>query len=177
MVRCGMDRLLALWQTYSEPDWLWFEPQMTYDNARYCEALLRAGIALGEEEAITVARTALDFLTENSFDRTEGFLMPVGCRGWWPRGGTKASFDQQTIEAGAYVEAYRLAASVFGEPSYTHLANRAREWFWGHNIHRLPLYDPDSGGCYDALTAEGVNLNQGAESVLSYLLAETSGVP
>jgi hypothetical protein len=100
---------------------------------------------------------------------------PVGCRGWWPKGGDKALFDQQTVEAGAYIEAYRLFAKVFDEPRYTELAERSREWFWGNNVHRLPLYDPDSGGCYDGLTHDGVNLNMGAESVLSYLLAESLG--
>ncbi len=166
-------RLLSLWDVYGKPDWHWFEPQVTYDNARYCEALLRGGIALDDRRAIEVARQSLDFLTEHSFDRTRGYLTPVGCRGWWKRGAKKADFDQQTIEAGAYIEAYQLFARVFDDARYTRLAERAREWFWGDNVHRLPLYDPDSGGCYDGLTAEGVNLNMGAESVLSYLLAET----
>ncbi|MBC8134959.1 MAG: hypothetical protein H8F28_03620 [Fibrella sp.] len=173
LVEKCVDRLLTLWDTYSEPGWLWFEPQVTYDNARYCEALLRGGIVLGNHKAITVAREALDFLTEHSFDKEEGYLSPVGCRGWWYKGGEKAQFDQQTVEAGAYMEAYRLFARVFDEPRYSELAERSREWFWGNNIHRLPLYDPDSGGCFDGLTPDGVNLNMGAESVLSYLLAES----
>ena len=146
---------------------------MTYDNARYCEALLRGGLALDHREAIAVAKQSLDFLTAHSFHDIHGYLTPIGCRGWWSAGGTKAEFDQQTIEAGAYVEAYRLFGRVFGDARYDRFAERARDWFWGDNVHRLPLYDPDSGGCYDGLTADGVNLNMGAESVLSYLLAET----
>ncbi len=173
LVEKGVERLLSLWDTYSDNDWRWFEPQMTYDNARYCEALLRGGLAIGNDYAITVAKRSLDFVTAHSFEGTQGCLEPVGCRGWWKQGGEKAQFDQQTIEAGAYVEAYRLFAETFGDTKYTRLAERARDWFWGDNVHRLPLYDPDSGGCYDGLTAEGVNLNMGAESVLSYLLAET----
>lgn len=174
LVERGVERLLHLWRFNAERGWHWFEPVMTYDNARYCEALLRGGIALGNDTAIAVAKDALDFVSEHSFDRVLGYLSPVGCRGWFPRGGTKARFDQQTIEAGAYVEAYRLAAQVYGDKAYMALANRSRDWFWGDNVHRLPLYDPDTGGCFDGLTAEGVNLNMGAESVLSYLLAETS---
>ena len=173
LVEKSVARLMSLWQTYSSKDWQWFEPQMTYDNARYCEALLRGGLALGDRAAIETAKVALDFVTAHSFDAAFGYLAPVGCRGWWKQGADKAQFDQQTIEAGAYVEAYRYFARVFDDSRYNRLAERSREWFWGDNVHRLPLYDPDSGGCYDGLTADGVNLNMGAESVLSYLLAET----
>lgn len=175
LVEKGVGRLMTLWNTFSEPGWLWFEPQVTYDNARYCEALLRGGLVLGDNKAIAVAKESLDFLTEHSFDKAEGYLAPVGCRGWWHKGGEKARFDQQTVEAGAYIEAYRLFARVFNEPHYNELAERSREWFWGNNVHRLPLYDPDSGGCFDGLTSDGVNLNMGAESVLSYMLAESLG--
>jgi hypothetical protein len=36
---------------------------------------------------------------------------------------------------------------------------------------RQPLYDAHSGGCRDALHADRLNENQGAESTLSFLLA------
>jgi hypothetical protein len=76
LVEKGVERLLGLWRTYSEPGWFWFEPQMTYDNARYCEALLRGGIAVGNDNAIAIAKHAFDFLTEHSFDKSDGHLAP-----------------------------------------------------------------------------------------------------
>jgi len=173
-VRHCADFLARCWREYSKPDWQWFEPQMTYDNARCVEAMLRVAVVTGDKEYMQIATSALDFLTENSFDKVRGCLSPVGNCTWYVRGGDKCNFDQQTIEAGAYAELYCLAAQVLGQPEYAKLASRCRNWFLGDNVHRLPIYDPETGGCFDALTAEGVNLNQGAESVLSYILAETA---
>ena len=33
------------------------------------------------------------------------------------------------------------------------------------------MYDEATGGCFDGLSEETINLNQGAESTISYLLA------
>ena len=79
----------------------------------------------------------------------------------------KARFDQQTVEAGAYAELYHYLGD--GEHKRT-----ALEWFHGRNVHGLPVYDPTSGGCFDGLTPDGVNQNQGAESILAYPLSWTS---
>ncbi len=45
------------------------------------------------------------------------------------------------------------------------------EWFLGANRLGLSLYDSSTAGCQDGLGAEDVNKNQGAESVVSFLLA------
>jgi hypothetical protein len=45
------------------------------------------------------------------------------------------------------------------------------EWFLGANDGNRNLYDFVTGGCYDGLTRTGVNLNQGAESTLCFLLS------
>jgi hypothetical protein len=36
------------------------------------------------------------------------------------------------------------------------------------------VYNPKTGGCFDGLEEKQMNLNQGAESTLSYLLARLS---
>ncbi len=47
----------------------------------------------------------------------------------------------------------------------------AFNWFLGNNrLHQI-IYNPCTGGCYDGLEETHVNLNQGAESTLSYLMA------
>jgi hypothetical protein len=47
----------------------------------------------------------------------------------------------------------------------------AFNWFLGNNhLHQI-IYNPCTGGCYDGLEETQVNLNQGAESTLCYLLA------
>ncbi|MFN6087013.1 MAG: hypothetical protein ACK476_19060, partial [Fluviicola sp.] len=47
----------------------------------------------------------------------------------------------------------------------------AFNWFLGENqLHQI-VYNPKTGGCYDGLEKSDVNLNQGAESTISYLMA------
>ena len=50
-------------------------------------------------------------------------------------------------------------------------ARLAFEWFLGGNDLGLDLYDAKTGGCCDGLQEDRVNLNQGAESTLAFLLA------
>ena len=47
----------------------------------------------------------------------------------------------------------------------------AFNWFLGKNhLHQI-IYNPCTGGCYDGLEETYVNLNQGSESSVSYLMA------
>ena len=49
--------------------------------------------------------------------------------------------------------------------------NLAFNWFLGQNhLHQI-IYNPKTGECYDGLEKTHVNLNQGAESTVSYLMA------
>lgn len=67
-----------------------------------------------------------------------------------------------------YVKAYQL----FGDRMYLDLARISHDWFYGNNRSGVPVYDEVTGGCFDALIPEGVNLNQGAESCICFLLAQ-----
>ena len=42
-------------------------------------------------------------------------------------------------------------------------------WFQGANDSGLPMWDAETGGGFDGLLAESVNLNQGAESTLAVI--------
>lgn len=44
-------------------------------------------------------------------------------------------------------------------------------WFLGNNHLNQIIYNPATGGCYDGLEKDYINLNQGAESTVSYLMA------
>ena len=87
------------------------------------------------------------------------------------RGGVRANFDQQPIEAQATVsaclEAYRSTSDFW----WYEQAQRAFDWFIGWNDLGLELYHPESGGCGDGLHVDRVNGNQGAESTLAFLLS------
>jgi hypothetical protein len=98
-------------------------------------------------------------------------MTTIGNKGWWPRDGVRARFDQQPIEATALL----LAAEVAWEATHAYRYRRAAEaayaWFLGRNDLGLAIADPLEGGCRDGLTSAGVNHNQGAESTLMWLTA------
>jgi len=100
-----------------------------------------------------------------------GAFRPIGCRGFYPRGGQPAAFDQQPIEPQAMVSAALAAHRATGEPEWLAIAWRAFDWFHGRNELGLRIYDATSGGCRDGLLEDRANENQGAESTLAHLLA------
>jgi hypothetical protein len=87
------------------------------------------------------------------------------------RGGSKAVFDQQPVEACATIAACLAARRATGDPLWAEHARSAFTWFFGENLLKQALCDPSTGGCRDGLHADRVNENQGAESTLCFLLS------
>ena len=162
--------LQAHYRQSRQPGWEWFLSTLTYANARLPQALLCAGQLLDDASLVETGLRTLDFLRQESW--CDDYFSPVGCFGWYPYGETRASFDQQPIDAGAMVEACLTAFQVTQQPAYQQDAITAMEWFYGRNIHGVSLYDAQSGGCHDGLQSDGVNKNQGAESTIVYLMAQ-----
>ncbi len=100
-----------------------------------------------------------------------GCFRPIGSNGFYRRGGERAQFDQQPIEAHATVSACLEAYHATEDPAWLQEARLAFEWFLGGNDLGLDLYDAKTGGCCDGLQEDRVNLNQGAESTLAFLLS------
>jgi hypothetical protein len=125
---------------------------------------------MGSSEMQDAGLETLEWLT--GLQRAEqGHFAPIGFDGFFPRGGDRARFDQQPVEAHATVSACLEALHITGEERWREEAERAFEWFLGRNDLGLPLYDPATGGCHDGLHPNGVNQNQGAESTLAFLLS------
>jgi hypothetical protein len=101
----------------------------------------------------------------------EGHFVPVGCHGFYRHGAVRARFDQQPLEAYATAAACLDAQHATGDPAWGAHAQMAFDWFLGVNDVGVPLIDPTTGTCYDGLQPGGVNQNQGAESMLAFLLA------
>lgn len=165
-------QVLGWYRAVCRPDWRWFEEILTYDNARLSESLAAYYEIKGDSTCLGVASESLDFLM--SAQTVEGVFAPVGNKGWYRVGGHRALYDQQPVDAGATVEACNRLYRITGERRYLDWSSLALSWYNGSNLKRLAVYDNSTGGCYDGLTEDGLNLNQGAESVLSYLLAVTS---
>ena len=164
----AVDRLVGLYERYSHPQWQWFEDVLAYDNAILCHALFAAGALLGQQY-VKVAETTCEFLLESTFE-VDHFSF-VGCHGWYKRGGRKAAFDQQPIEAMGTILMLGDAYQATGNTRYLVLQRKAFDWFLGENDLHVAVYNFKTKGCHDGLTAGGVNLNQGAESTLSFFLS------
>ena len=164
------ERLLAGWKAHATADWPWWEDIVRYDNAKLCQALMACGRAMDRRDMIDAGIDSLRWLIEQQTAEA-GHLSIIGNDGWLPRGGERAAFDQQPLEAYAMVEASLLAARVTGDASWEEKAWTCFKWFVGENDLGVPLYREDTGGCQDGLQPHGANKNQGAESVLAYLLS------
>jgi hypothetical protein len=44
-------------------------------------------------------------------------------------------------------------------------------WYKGKNSKNLSLIDKETGACYDGINENGLNLNEGSESIISYGMA------
>ena len=163
-------RLMELFDRTAQPDWPWFEDVLSYDNAKLAHALILSGRAMGQTPVFERGLQALRWLVEVQ-TADGGDFRPIGSNGFYPRGGVRATFDQQPIEAQAMIsaclEAYRATSDIWW---YEH-AQRVFDWFLGWNDLGVEVYSPSTGGCRDALHVDRVNQNQGAESSLAFLLS------
>jgi len=162
-------RLTDQFKVESVGEWRWFESYLTYSNPRLPQALFAAHESTGDQKSFRVAKSSLDFLIETQM--LDGVFVPVGTRGWCTRDGVRAIYDQQPIEASCMVEASLAAIDSTGEEGYRDAALKAFGWYHGRNTLGVELYNGETGTCYDGITPEGPNRNQGAESTLSYYLA------
>ncbi len=166
------ERLFDLYRRVSRPEWPWFEERVTYCNARLSQALLVSGWRMEHEEMKLAGLQSLQWLCEVQRSPSgDGTFAPIGSNGFYEKGGTKAEFDQQPVEACTMVSACLAAQRVTGARNWALEARRAFSWFFGENQLQQSLYDPATGGCRDGLHADRANENQGAESTLSFLLA------
>jgi hypothetical protein len=131
--------------------------------------LLHSCEITGNEEAKKIAMATMAFLDQLTL--SNGYLSPVGNDGWYYRGGTFPTFDQQAIETMAMVLMHFQAYQIFRVPQYIEKMFLSYKWFLGENTLRAPLYDHETKGCCDGLLPGGINRNQGAESTLAYLIS------
>ncbi len=147
----------------------WFEVSLAYDNARLPEAMIRAGQALGDGEAVAAGLYALDWLCRRQ-TTDQGLFLPVATADIGLPLTARTLFDQQPVEAAATVDACAAALAVTGDARWSVEAERAYAWFFGANTLGAMIANPP-GDCFDGLTWKGPNENMGAESVLSLQLA------
>jgi hypothetical protein len=164
------DRLSCLFRQNSSDEWAWFEPVAAYDNAKLSHAMILSGYWTSRGEVVEIGLKSLRWLVETQ-KSTSGHFTPIGSDGFWTRGTGYARFDQQPLEAHAMISACLEAYGLTRDETWSRAARRCFEWFLGRNDLGQPLYDPNTGGCRDALHSDRVNQNQGAESTLAFQLS------
>lgn len=157
------------YEEYSDGNWKWFENIVAYCNNVLPWSLILAYRTTGEKRFLDTAEESLEFLGGVTFK--DGYYKPVGCDGWLLKGGYPAEFDEQTVEACEAVLTYMEAYETTGEKKYLQKAKSCHAWYEGINSKGISLVDSETGGCYDGLTKDGVNLNRGAESLVSYVIS------
>lgn len=162
-------RLLRAFEQNAVEEWWWCEDALTYDNARLCKALIVAAEVTDHGEQVPVALKSLDWLLRVQTNPATGHLSLVGNMGWMKRGGEKAQFDQQPLDAGALLSACHEAYKATKDERWKGEMRRCFNWFLGANDLHAMLYDFKTQGCHDGLQSHGVSENQGAESTLSWL--------
>ncbi len=132
--------------------------------------MILSGYWTSQGETLEIGLQSLKWLLDAQTS-PDGHFSPIGCHGFWPKGGERARFDQQPLEAHAMISACLEAFFVTRDESWRKAAHRCFEWFLGRNDLGQPLYDHTTGGCRDALLQDHLNQNQGAESSLAYYLS------
>ncbi|MBT1280359.1 beta-L-arabinofuranosidase domain-containing protein [Thermoanaerobacter sp. CM-CNRG TB177] len=164
-------KIVQRYRQNKDGEWKWFENVMTYSNAVIPWSLLKVYTVTKDEEVLEVAKESMEFLAKVTFKND--YFKPVGCKGWYKKGNEKpAEFDEQPIEACETALMYTEAYKIFKEEKYREKAFKCYKWFLGENSKNVSLVDEETGGCYDGLTKDGVNLNEGAESVISLIITE-----
>lgn len=163
------NRLFDQFQNNGTKDWPWLEESLSYANGKLPHALIVSGLRMKMNAITKKGLESLEWLFH--IQTEENHFAPVGNNGWYKKGGPKARFDQQPIEAHSMIEACLEAYKVTHEKIWIDNAVMCFNWFLGHNDLNLPLYDAKTGGCCDGLMADGINQNEGAESTLAWLLS------
>jgi hypothetical protein len=149
--------------------WHWFDDYLGYNNAIIPEALLIAGQITQSTDFTKKGLSSLDFLIGKTFMINQ--YLPIGHSHWYKNKEKRSDFDQQPEDPASMILALSTAFKITRNQTYKKLMLTCFSWFLGNNGLQQPLYNYENGGCYDGLHPDRINLNQGAESQVSYLLA------
>ncbi|MFM9976833.1 MAG: glycosyltransferase family 4 protein [Sphingomonadaceae bacterium] len=166
----GADRLLGQYFAAKAPGWTWFETVLAYDNCRLPEAMIRAGQRLVSDDMTTCGLETMHWIFDQQ-RAPNGHFRPVGSESFGRRGEGPMPFDQQPVEAWAAIDGASAALDATGDAIWFVHAQRAYDWFGGANDRGVVVADPLTGTCRDGINPRGLNLNEGAESVLAYQFA------
>jgi hypothetical protein len=127
-------------------------------------ALALAGTLLDRQDWIESARREADtFFVRLLATDLINEMLPL------PRRGGQIAYGTQVLTSGFWA-----LYQATGEEQYARYAGLTASWFLGNNMAGVPMYDPETGRCFDGIdgpTPYRVNRNAGAESTIEALYA------
>ncbi|MDA3905509.1 MAG: glycosyltransferase family 4 protein [Bacteroidales bacterium] len=164
-----LQKLYISYKTVSDKNWRWYENKLSYDNAILPLAMFYGASYFKKQEYFDVAMESLTFLEKVSYK--DNHLSLIGNEKWLEKGHKKSSFSQQPIDAMAFVLLYQCLYKLTNDKKYKNKSKSAFSWFLGNNDLGASIYDQQTKGCADGLFEDNLNLNQGGESLLAWLIA------
>lgn len=172
LIKHFANRLVQMYKHEAKEDWQWFEGYLTYGNSILPEAMLCAYLATGDVVYKDIAKKSFDFLLSKIYRNNS--IRVISNQGWLTNG-EEINYEkvggEQPIDVSYTIMALSKFHDAFQEDEYLRKMETGFDWFLGNNHLNQIIYNPCTGGCYDGLEAKSVNLNQGAESTVSYLMA------
>lgn len=166
------NKLVQMYKHEAKDNWQWFESYLTYANSILPEAMLCAYLATGEEIYKEIAKQSFDFLLSKIYRNNS--IKVISNQGWLSIGeeiNHEKVGGEQPIDVAYTILALSKFYDAFKDETYYEKMVIGFSWFLGNNhLHQI-VYNPCTGGCYDGLEDKYINLNQGAESTVSYLMA------
>ena len=165
-------RMQQMYRHESRKDWQWYESYLTYGNAVLPDAMLCAYLATGNNDFKETAKATFTFLLSKIYCGNS--ISVISNKNWCQRDEEVkivAPGGEQPIDVAYTILALKRFDKVFKTKGYDLKMEEGFNWFMGDNHLNEIIYNTCTGGCYDGLEEKNVNLNQGAESTISYLLS------
>lgn len=169
LVTVMANRLASMYRHEATKNWEWFESYLTYANSVISEAMLLSWSLTGDKAHKKIAIKSFEFLLSKIFN--ENGIEVISNKNWLNRGEDQGRFGEQPIDVAGTILALNKFYELLKDDDYLKKMIIAFDWFLGCNRLKQIVYNPCTGGCYDGLEENNVNLNQGAESTVSYLMA------
>jgi len=169
------EKLSSFYDVHSSKNWRWFENGITYANAVIPEALILGFVITKNERYKTIAIESFDYLLSILFKGE--YFQVISNKTWYYLDFHCDQYGEQPIDVAYTIIALDSFKKICNNISYDILKKEAFDWYLGKNQLNQIIYNPITGGCYDGIEEFEVNINQGAEATVTYLMARNCMEP
>ncbi|TYP75099.1 glycosyltransferase [Aquimarina intermedia] len=165
-------KLANMYKHESDDNWQWYESYFTYGNSVLPQSMLLAYEMTDIQEFKNIALNSFNFLLGHLFRK--GKFNIISNKTWFKYGDSVHDLPlggQQPVDVAYTLLALKTFHRHFPEKDYDKKMELSFSWFLGNNYLNQTVYNHLTKGCHDGIETININLNQGAESTISYLLA------